>query len=139
MPGTNFATEQKEFYLFKGCQFNPCFVLHCLLSWRWMLGGGSSTQLCRAGAVWLLPCRTLEQGTELKRPGGQIQPYPVSSLAYTPAKAVLTARALDRQLVPSCPCTPGTIGPALFQARLCQEFSLFQLLTPVGLLRCSEH
>lgn len=54
MLGTNFATEQKEFYLFKGCQFNPCFVLHCFLSWRWVLGGES----CRAGAVKLLLCRT---------------------------------------------------------------------------------
>ena len=55
--GPNFATKQKEFYLFKSCQPNPCYVLHCCLSWRRVLGGGRRADSCRAGTFRWFPCR----------------------------------------------------------------------------------
>lgn len=108
-------------------------------------GGGCWVEVAlqnHAGLV-LSGCCPVEPGTGQKikvtwrtntvRPCFKLGPY--SCKGSSP-----TAHSLDRQLVPSCLCTPGTIGPALFQARLCQEFcSLFQLPTLVGLLRCSEH
>lgn len=117
--GTNFATEQKEFYLFKGCQSNPCFVLRCFLSWKQVLGGGSPAESCRAGTVKLLPGRAWDKAqnyTDLKGKDNLslAQPWPM-----------LLQRQFSQNLCPGhipSPCTHKTIGPALFQARLCQEF-----------------
>lgn len=82
MLGTNFATEQKEFYLFKGCQSNPCFVLRCFLSWRRVLGGGSPAESCRAGTVKQLPCRAWDKAQNYTDLGGKdslslSQPWPM--------------------------------------------------------------
>lgn len=84
-----------------------------------MLGGGSPAEPCRAATVKLFPCRAWDKAQNYTDQQGEDN----LSLARTTRRGSSPpARALGRQAGPRCPCTHKTIGPALLQARLCQEF-----------------